>query len=167
MMTDEIPEESEVVEWFYESVVTPYGAGDEPDGFPVLWEILQQAEGVRVGLVHHLKAIAELVALVAAGPTRPTTTVTHSDAVETLKRCGIKVKGLPGEEQFLVISTKSAWVRKRLAKTRYVDTWIKSLRTIPGAEPGPPTRFGKGFPRARTTEIPLTSFSDRHPRAAA
>ena len=163
MMTDEIPEESEVVEWFYES----YGAGDEQDGFPVLWEILQQAEGVRIGLVHHLKTIAELVTLVAAGPKTPTTTVTYPDAVETLKRCGIKVKGLPGEEQFLVISTKSAWVKKRLAKTRYVDTWIKSLRTILGAEPGPPTRFGKGFPRARTTEIPLTSFSDRHPRAAA
>ena len=166
MLSDDIPEESQVVEWFYKSGVKPYDAGDEPKGFTVLQKILQQAEGVRKGLVHHLKTVGELVDLVAAGPTTPTTTVTYRDAVKTLKRRGIKVKGLPDEEQFLVISNQSEWVWKRLAKTTYADTWIKDLRTIPSARRGPPTRFGKGLPRARTTEIPLRSFSD-HTRAAA
>ena len=166
MLSDDIPEESQVVEWFYKLVVKPYGAGDEPKGFTVLQKILQQAEGVRKGSVHHLKTVGELVDLVAAGPTTPTTTVTYRDAVKTLKRRGIKVKGLPDEEQFLVISNQSEWVWKRLAKTTYADTWIQDLRTIPSARRGPPTRFGKGLPRARTTEIPLRSFSD-HTRAAA
>ena len=166
MMTDEIPEEAEVVEWFRKLVVKPFGAADESEGFPVLWTILQQAEGVRKDPVHHIKTVAELVALAAAGPTAPTTPITHRDAVETLKRCGMKVKGLLGEEQLLAISIRSAWVEKRLARTPYADTWIKELRSIPGARRGPPTHFGPGLPRARTTEIPLTSFSDR-PRAAA
>ena len=166
MLSDDIPEESQVVEWFYKLAVKTYGAGDEPKGFTVLQKILQQAEGVRKGLVHHLKTVGELVDLVAAGPTTPTTTVTYCDAVKTLKRRGIKVKGLPDEEQFLVISNQSEWVSKRLAKTTYAGTWIKDLRTIPSARRGPPTRFGKGLPRARTTEIPLRSFSD-HTRAAA
>ena len=166
MLTDDIPEESQVVEWFYKLAVKPYGAGDEPTGFTVLQEILQQAEGVRKGLVHHLKTVGELVDLVAAGPTAPTTTVTYFDAVKTLKRRGIKVKGLPDEEQFLVISNQSEWVSKGLAKTTYAGTWIQDLRTIPSARRGPPTRFGKELPRARTTEIPLRSFGD-HTRAAA
>ena len=166
MLSDDIPEESQIVEWFYRLVVKPFGAGDEPKGFTVLQKILQQAEGVRKGSVHHLKTVGELVDLVAAGPTTPTTTVTYRDAVKTLKRLGIKVKGMPDEEQILVISNQSEWVRKRLAKTTYADTWITDLRTIPSARRGPPTRFGKGLPRARTTEIPLRSFSD-HTRAAA
>ena len=116
MLSDDIPEESQVVEWFYKSGVKPYDAGDEPKGFTVLQEILQQAEGVRKGLVHHLKTVGELVDLVAAGPTAPTTTVTYRDAVKTLKRLGIKVKGLPDEEQFLVISNQSEWVSKRLVQ---------------------------------------------------
>ena len=67
MMTDEIPEEAEVVEWFRKLVVTPYAAramsrrASRSSG-----RSSNRAEGVRKDPVHHIKTVAELVALAAA-----------------------------------------------------------------------------------------------------
>ena len=167
MLTDEIPEQEEVVEWFRTLLIKSYRAGYEPEGFKVLREILQGPEVVRTDDSElHVRTAGQLVMLVASGPVTPTT-IPHRDIVQTLKRCGMKLSRREDGQQILRISIRSTWVRRRLGKTPYRESWKELLRTIPGAGAGLSCRFGGHVPRSRTVDVPLAALTDQgHDRAA-
>ena len=164
MMSDDIPDEFEVVQWFTDLHIKSYLTDTDPEGHKILSKLLQEREAIRVRGDFRLMSVGELIDVAAAGPSAgedPTNQsfITHKMATTTLRQLGFIVDGLPLEEQQLVVSIRSEWIERKLARTSFADGWWRILRTIPGATAGNPRRFaGSKGPRPRTTVIPFAAL---------
>ena len=147
LLTDEIPAEHEVVEWFRSLGLKPEPR--EPDGYELLSKLFQERiDGQTVG---HLIRVASAPAHVS-----------FRDANATLYQHGIKVQGLPGERQFVIIASKSDLVRRSFGDTN----WVEILRRLPGARRGQ-NRFGPSMGVCATTVIPLAVAIGEEPQDRA
>ena len=152
LMVDEVPDEEEVVTWIKDLGITGYTEEAEDDGYRLFDILLQARELVAVG--NHDKkqlTVGEMIDAVMAGDTKETDAVISKQfANHALRQLGIRVE--PGQRK-IYIANQSEWVRKQLQETPFSDGWIRTLRSVDGAEAARPMRFHTKLKLSRATSL--------------
>lgn len=160
LLTDAIPTEDEVREWFLDKGLSARSRHVVKEGHKVLAKLIEGE--VELGRGRHKGPVAVSAVLESVTAGKPAVDSGTQAAIKRLDRweqarlvltpAGIKV-----EDHALIVANQSAWIAARLAGTPHSDRWSGALRTIPGARPGPVMAF-KPEKKSRTTVIPLRAL---------
>ena len=159
LMTDDLPPESEVIDWFQTRGITTYVDERLPEGHKIISKLLQAREFI--GTPGEPVSVGELIDIVAQGESERQNfkgPVNYKRASGALKRLGMRVRRQDGAAEALLVANQSVWVEDQLRNTLYADGWVRVLRTIEGAKVGPTMRFSGEIATSRTTVIPFSSI---------
>ena len=152
LLNDDIPEESEMREWFAALDVKAFIEEQAPEGKRLLSIILQAREIVQARDGARKVAVGEMVGA-AAGKAAETpdqdAALTKRKADGYLRQLGILVK-----PPYLYLSHESEWINQKLEDTPFADGWRIALQTLPDVGPGGSKYFHPGL-NTRTIRIPL------------
>ena len=155
LMSDEVPDEEEVVAWIKDLGLTGYTEEAEDDGYRLLSILLQAKEIVAVG-DHDTKrlTVGEMIDSMIGDDLAETDKriITRGDADIALRQLGIRVEPDQGK---IFIANTSEWVRKQLQDTPFSDGWLLILRSIDGAEVVTTMRFHTSLSPSRATSLQI------------
>ena len=150
LLHDEVPKIDEMRTWMNDLGIKEFWEAD--GGQQIIDQLFQAKELVGTGRETVRVTIADL--LLAALRPSADNQVTVEVARQHLRSCGFV---LTEDEQHLLIANQSPWISEQLRHISCHTGWYSRLRTLPGAEVGPPRRF-PDTTMSRTTKIPVTTL---------
>lgn len=161
LMTYEVPPLNEVTDWFgMYDWGTSGEAETEDEGLAIIRMLLQARIQFDKGAPQQL-TIGDLIDIAREGPSVDPTR--RELARKYLRQLGIAIAK---DDDGLLIANRSEWVKHQLRETPYANGWRNLIRTIPGAEVGPRTRFDSKITSGRTTFIPFSAITGEKPQEA-